>query len=55
MELAKLAADFAFQQEGISTNLVGMNTVALLDSNMDTLINGLTELEKEVLEYLKQK
>jgi len=39
-------------QPGIHTNLVGMNTREVLHSNLDILNNGLSDLEKQVLQEI---
>jgi len=39
-------------QHGIDTNLVGMNSREVLRSNLDILNNGLSDLEKQVLEEI---
>lgn len=54
VELAKLAMYYAYQIPGPHTQLVGINTLSLLDSNLDVLFNGLNSVELEVLEYLKK-
>ncbi|KAK4880367.1 hypothetical protein RN001_008513 [Aquatica leii] len=53
VELAKLAMHYCFQQPGPHTNLVGMNSVHLVDSNLDVLYNGLNKKEEEVLKYVQ--
>jgi Predicted oxidoreductases (related to aryl-alcohol dehydrogenases) len=39
-------------QPGIATNLVGMNSQEVLRSNLDILNNGLSDLEKQVLQEI---
>lgn len=53
VELAKLAIHYAFGQSGISCTCVGMNTVEVLNSTLDTLHNGLNGKEAEVLKHLQ--
>lgn len=47
--------DFVYKQPGIATNLVGMNTIPLLESNLDVLLNGLTDLEQQVLREIQEQ
>ncbi|KAF5277695.1 hypothetical protein FQR65_LT03675 [Abscondita terminalis] len=53
VELAKLAMHYCYQQSGPHTNLVGMNTVELVDSNLDVLFNGLTKHEEMVFSHIQ--
>ncbi|KAF5277694.1 hypothetical protein FQR65_LT03674 [Abscondita terminalis] len=53
VELGKLAMHYCFQQSGPHTNLVGMNTVDLVDSNLNVLHNGLTKHEEIVLCHIR--
>lgn len=39
-------------QPGIATHLVGMNSQEVLRSNLDILNNGLSALQKQVLEEI---
>jgi predicted aldo/keto reductase-like oxidoreductase len=39
-------------QPGIATHLVGMNSREILRSNLDILNNGLSDLEKQVLQEI---
>lgn len=39
-------------QPGIATHLVGMNSREILNSNLDILNNGLSDLEKTVLQEI---
>jgi predicted aldo/keto reductase-like oxidoreductase len=39
-------------QPGIATNLVGMNSREVLHSNLDILNNGLSDVEKQVLQEI---
>lgn len=55
MELAKLAAYFAFKEAGPSTNLMGVNRIELFKANLDVLFNGLNENELAVMKYLQNK
>ncbi|XP_017783133.1 PREDICTED: L-galactose dehydrogenase-like [Nicrophorus vespilloides] len=54
VELAKLAMHYVYSKKSIHTHLVGMNTVDLLKSNLDTFYNGLNGKEKKVLEHIMQ-
>ncbi|XP_025829493.1 L-galactose dehydrogenase-like [Agrilus planipennis] len=54
IELCRLALYFSLNQPGPHTHLIGMNTRQLLKENLDVLFNGITDNEKEVLEYLQK-
>jgi len=53
VELANLAMKYVFGIKGPHTQLVGMNNMELLDSNLNAYYNDLSDLEKEVLTYLQ--
>lgn len=55
MELGRLALYYSINQPGPHTHLVGSNTVEILDKNLDVVFNGITDKEKEILEYLQTK
>lgn len=55
IELGKLAIWFAAQLEGPATFLVGMSTREIVNINLDSFNNGLTQKEREVLDYCMQK
>lgn len=55
MELGRLATYHAFFQPDIATNLVGMNNLSLLKSNIDVFLNGISEEEKKVMEEITEK
>ena len=55
VELGKLALQYALQEDGPHTNLVGMNTTDLLKLNLDGYHKGITQKEKEVSDYVKNK
>nr|XP_023029584.1 L-galactose dehydrogenase-like [Leptinotarsa decemlineata] len=50
IELGKLAVYYSLQQEGPATVLVGMNSMKLLECNLDVVLNGLSERERDVYE-----
>ncbi|KDR24485.1 L-galactose dehydrogenase-like isoform X2 [Zootermopsis nevadensis] len=52
VELARLALHYTMGQPGIATHLVGMNSREILNSNLDILNNGLSDLEKTVLQEI---
>lgn len=52
VELGKLAMHHFLQFPGPATYLVGMQTIKLLDINLDAYYNGLTENETAVLKQL---
>jgi len=52
VELGRLAQHYTMAQPGIDTNLVGINIREVLRSNLDILNNGLSDLEKQVLEEI---
>ena len=55
IELGKIATYHFIQLPGnISTFLLGMEKLCLLDYNMDAYLNGLTTKEKEIYEILKK-
>ena len=55
VELGKLAMWHFIQMKGPSTFLVGMQTLELLDINLDAYYNGLNEKETKVLNHLKER
>lgn len=55
IELGKLALYYSSQLKGPATFLVGMQTKNLLEINLDTFYNGLTEPEHAALEYILEK
>lgn len=55
VELSRLALYHNFQLEGAATFLVGMQSDALVEANLDSCCNGLTAKELEVLQYLQKK
>lgn len=55
VELARLAQYHTMLHPGPATHLVGMNSKAVLRSNLDIATNGLTDLETHVLEDIKSK
>lgn len=52
VELAQLAQHYTMAQPGIATHLVGMNSQEVLRSNLDILNNGLSALQKQVLQEI---
>lgn len=46
---------YAFTQQGLVTNLVGMNIPAILESNLSVLYDGLNQNEEQVLNEIKEK
>ena len=55
MNISKLALAFTLSQAGPATTLLGTITVEMLLKNLDVFLNGITEEEKEVLSYVKEK
>ncbi|KAJ9573803.1 hypothetical protein L9F63_008840 [Diploptera punctata] len=55
VELARLALNYTFQQPGYATHLIGMNCKEVLHSNLDLLLNGVTEKETDVLQHVQKK
>lgn len=55
IELGKIAMYHALQLDGVDTHLIGMETIKLLDLNLDTYLNGLTENEHEIYKMLMEK
>jgi aryl-alcohol dehydrogenase-like predicted oxidoreductase len=55
VELGKLAMWHFVQMQGPATFLVGMQTLELLNINLDAYFNGLTAKEEEILKYLNEK
>lgn len=55
VELGRLAMHHAFIQQGLVTNLVGMNLPAILESNLSVLYDGLNQNEEQVLNEIKEK
>ncbi|KAK7872652.1 hypothetical protein R5R35_002648 [Gryllus longicercus] len=55
VELGHLAVNHALTQHGPATHLIGMQTRALLERNLNILLNGLSEKEKDVLSELESK
>lgn len=55
VELGKLSTWYALQLEGPSTFLMGMPTQKVLHINLDSFHNGLSEKEREVLDYCLTK
>ncbi|XP_046592509.1 L-galactose dehydrogenase isoform X1 [Neodiprion lecontei] len=55
VELGKLAVWYSMQYEDVTTNLIGMQSLKLVHSNVDVMINGITESEKQVLSAIKDK
>jgi len=53
VELARLAQHYTMAQPGIATHLVGMNCRDVVCSNLDILNNGLSDLEKQVLQEIE--
>ncbi|XP_018574593.1 L-galactose dehydrogenase-like isoform X2 [Anoplophora glabripennis] len=52
VELGKLAVYHSLQQDGPDTVLVGMNSTKLLDYNLNVLLEGLSEKEKEMYHHV---
>jgi len=52
VELGRLAQHYTMAQPGMATHLVGMNTREVLRSNLDISNNGLSDLEKQVLQEI---
>ncbi|CAD7092805.1 unnamed protein product [Hermetia illucens] len=55
VELGKLAMYYALQLEGPAIFLVGVQNRKQLDSNVDALLNGLSDEEKKCLKVLKEE
>lgn len=55
IELGKLAMWYYSQLEGPDTFLTGMQTEKLLQINLESVWNGLTPKETEVLEYVLEQ
>uniref|UniRef100_A0A182PJL9 NADP-dependent oxidoreductase domain-containing protein n=1 Tax=Anopheles epiroticus TaxID=199890 RepID=A0A182PJL9_9DIPT len=55
VELGKLAMHHTVQMQGPATFLVGMQTPALVEINLDAFFNGLSNKELTVLQYLKER
>lgn len=55
MELAKLALWHSIECLDIATHLVGMQNLQELDLNIDVVLNGLNEEEKQILDEIKKK
>ncbi|XP_031616756.1 L-galactose dehydrogenase-like [Contarinia nasturtii] len=51
VELGKLAIWYSAQLKGPATFLVGMSTTEIININLDSMQNGLTAKEKEILDY----
>lgn len=54
IELGKLAMSHFIQMQGVSTFLVGMQTIKLLEMNLDVYYNGLSDKEEEILKLLQE-
>ena len=56
MELGKLSVHFnlVHLEDKISTTLLGVGKMNILNINLDTVFNGLNDKEKEVLEYVRK-
>ncbi|KAH1005134.1 hypothetical protein HUJ04_006175 [Dendroctonus ponderosae] len=52
VELGKLAVWHSLQQEGPATTLVGMDSVEIVDYNLEVLHNGLTFKERELYQQV---
>jgi aryl-alcohol dehydrogenase-like predicted oxidoreductase len=52
VELAQLAQYYTMTRPEIATHLVGMNSQEVLRSNLDILNNGLSTLQKQVLQEI---
>nr|CAD7464156.1 unnamed protein product [Timema tahoe] len=55
VELGKLAVYHSLKKDGVAMHVVGMNTMDLLNSNLNIVYNGITAHEKRVLEHVKEK
>lgn len=55
MELGRLAIYHTLLNSEVENCLVGFNTMEQLHSNLDTLLNKLSEKEEDVLKHIKQK
>ena len=55
MSISKLALHFTLQQEGPATTLLGADTLEKLEMNIDTVNNGITQDEEQVLSHIKEK
>uniref|UniRef100_A0A182M815 Mitotic checkpoint serine/threonine-protein kinase BUB1 n=1 Tax=Anopheles culicifacies TaxID=139723 RepID=A0A182M815_9DIPT len=55
IELGKLAMHHSIELPGPATFLAGMQTVELVNINLDAYFNGLSAKEAEVLAYLKER
>ncbi|XP_043276008.1 L-galactose dehydrogenase-like [Venturia canescens] len=53
--LARLAVWHSMQCPKIATNLIGMQNLRDLKTNLDIMINGITDKEKEALRELREK
>jgi len=49
VNIAKLSVYYALQHKGIDTHLIGMEDENALNANLDVMVNGLNDREKEVL------
>ncbi|KAI4480960.1 hypothetical protein M0802_014101 [Mischocyttarus mexicanus] len=54
VEISKLAVWYAMQCKDISTNLIGIQNMQQLTTNLNVLRNGITDKEKEVLNLIKE-
>lgn len=55
VELGKLALHFALKQSGQDTVLVGINSIKVLESNLDVYFNGLNEQESQIYEQVQKR
>lgn len=54
VELGKLAIYYALQLKGQPTFLIGMQSTALFETNMNVYYNGLTSHEMAVLKHVQE-
>lgn len=55
MEIVRLAIWYSMQCKDIATNLIGMQNLKQLQTNLDILLNGITEEEKKILKEIQEK
>lgn len=54
VELGKLAVYYALKLKGPTTFLIGMQSINLLNMNLETYYNGLTDKEHDILNQITE-
>ncbi|XP_048506153.1 uncharacterized protein LOC105691574 isoform X3 [Athalia rosae] len=55
VQLGKLAVWYSMQFDDVATNLIGMQSIEMLNTNLDVMLNGITQSEKQVLSEIEEK